>query len=517
MTPSFKNQCARMPGGECTTRGSPNGICSRLMTARAKRLPAALVARVDQILEQYELRALDAFLREPGAREALEHCDAIARVATYHTDLDLSESTRLNFLQRLLGLEADLNRTGPRHPTPFAAIVGSSWLSGPHKLKLIARLLDQADPNIASGMYRTSAIDAAVSSHAHEPRVLRALAGKATRDGWLNGLILALERHDQQPETFEAVLGWLTGDASGTGRRGLAAVHVAAVYCPPEVLTRILKCTRDPAVVTSTAGEVGVREGVPPSGGLVPTVAYEAGLTAIELLDRVLELAAGTLTEFGKRLDPEDRSRRAASLERRSACRERLLAAGLVGRPVAPQVIPAFKPAIDALFRQLASLADLDPAAVQADLDRIRLSDLGPWSYFTAAVETLEQFFTHDAVLAWLPEGTLFRRLVAQQAFRGQDQRALATEGPAEDDHPLFRWVPIDDYPRAARVGLRQGNFIAADSDSGELHFLWSGPARKDGSVRTRVCRADFETFEALATSVEAFLTSQLDAALNTR
>jgi hypothetical protein len=485
--------------------------------ARATRLPAALVARIDELLKHQEPRDLDAFLREPGAREALAACDAIVRVATHHSDLDLGEQRRLNFLQRLLGLEADLNHTSARHPTPFAAIVGSYWLSEAHKLRLIGQHLERADPNLASGPGGgTSALDAAVRSHDQHPRLLRALAGKATRDGWLNGLVLALERHDQQPGTFETLLGWLTGDAGGTGRRGLAAVHVAAVYCPPEVLQRILECTPDPKILTSASGQVNIHEGVPPGGGLVPSVAHGPGLTAIELLDRVLELAAGTLTEHGKRLSPDERSRRLASLERRNACRERLLAAGLVGRPAAPQVIPPFKRDIDALFLQLASLADLDPAPVQTDLDRIRLKDLGPWSYFTAAVETLAEFLAHDMVLAWLPEGTLFRRLVSEQAFRGQDERALATEGPADDDHPLFRWVPIEDYPRAARAGLRQGNFIAADSDSGELHFLWPGAPRKDGSAAVRVCRADFESFEVLASSVEAFLSGQLDAALKT-
>lgn len=70
--------------------------------------------------------------------------------------------------------------------------------------------------------------------------------------------------------------------------------------------------------------------------------------------------------------------------------------------------------------------------------------------------------------------------------------------------------------PRDLDAFLREGNVIAADSDSGELHFLWPGAPREDGSAAVRVCRADFESFEVLASSVEAFLSGQLDAALKT-
>lgn len=474
---------------------------------------AAVVARVAAVLQNYEVRDLDAFLREDGARDALVACEAIASAASQYTALDIDESKRLRFLDRLVGLEADLDRRGSRGSTPFTAIVQSYWLSEANKLKLIGKLLERADPNLAWGT-GASAIDAAVRSHPHEPKLLRALAGKATRDGWLNGLIVALEHHDQQPATFETLLGWLTGDASGTGRRGLAPLHVAAVYCPPAVLTRILECTSDPKIPTSAAGEVSVPEGVPPGGGFVPKVAYAPGLTAIELLDNVLELAAGTLGEFSKRLTPDERARRQASLERRESCRERLLAAGLVGRATPPQVIPAFKRPIDALFLQLASLVDHDLVSLQSDLDRIRLRDLGPWSYFAAAVETLAEFLHRDDVLAWLAPTSLFRRFIADEAFRGQDDRALATDESVEDDHPMFRRIPIADYPRSARAGLLLGNFIAADSDSGEVLFLWPGKTRKDGTASVRVCRADYDSYEVLATGVEAFLRDELDAAL---
>lgn len=485
------------------------------------------VRRVEAILQRFDVKALEAFLAEPGARDTLAACDAVARTIRHRTSPEDEPPARdrLVFLQRLLVAAPDINRPSDdpsaHFATAFGTVVeGTGWMPEDAQRKLVEQLLPRADPNVPSGHYRNgqgiSALDIAARLFAHRPKLLRLLAGKATRDGWLNALTLVLEGADKSPGAWEHVLGFLTGDAGGTDRTGLSPLHVASVFCEPEVVRAILVATPAPTIGTTGRGVVLVSEAWPPAGGVVPGVPYEPGLTAIELLDRVLDFAIATFAQHERKLSLERRKESQAAIDRRRAGRELLVGAGLVGRPVAPRIVPAWKRDIDKLFLDLADLADVDTPSLAADLDRVHLGDSGPWGYFAAAVEALEDFFANDAVLAWLAEGSLFRRLVTGDTFSGSDQRMLATELDPDDEHPIFRQLPIEEYPKEARAGLRQGNFIAADSDTDEVVFLWAGRVRPDGSRSSKVCRADLDTFEVLAPSVEAFLRAELDRALAT-
>ena len=113
----------------------------------AQRPTRAQVRRIEAILQRFDVAALEAFLNERGAREALSACDAVARTVRHRTSPEdvPPERERLVFLQRLLLVTPDINRPSDEpdahFDTAFGAIVGGGWMSEDAQLKLVAQLL----------------------------------------------------------------------------------------------------------------------------------------------------------------------------------------------------------------------------------------------------------------------------------------------------------------------------------------------------------------------------------------
>lgn len=154
----------------------------------------------------------------------------------------------------------------------------------------------------------------------------------------------------------------------------------------------------------------------------------------------MLDFAIATFAQHERKLSLERRKESQAAIDRRRAGRELLVAAGLVGRPVAPRFAPAWKRDIDKLFLDIADLAlTSTPRAWPPTSTRIPPRRQRAMGLLRRGGRDPRDFFANDAVLGWLAEGSLFRRLVTGDTFAGSDQRMLATELDPDDEHPILR------------------------------------------------------------------------------
>lgn len=271
-----------------------------------------------QIMEAFINDPTEALLDGLLAREDMKASSLLARFAS-STQFD----ERL--FRRILEAGIGINTADIRHETALGQIIGDGSLTPPARLALIQDLLAAgADPNLVSGHQEYTACDWAVMRTTADNDLVGRLLPLSTPKSRLGMLLTAIQivaysqNYADGYPMVERMLA-LVDDVDVSGRKGFTPVHMAAVWADVHTLDLVLSKARKPELGLPAASEMIVHSA---------TLPVKKGMNALAVVDKLAAVYAKDASKW-KKMPSFVQALRATRIEHLSACRARLVEAGL--------------------------------------------------------------------------------------------------------------------------------------------------------------------------------------------
>jgi hypothetical protein len=280
-----------------------------------------------------------------------------------------------------------------------------------------------------------------------------------------------------------------SGNLATPDRMGLTAVHAAAAHGNPEAMRLLVEAGADVDAALPGDAAIDADHCTHPDGGVVPKLVLPAGLTALDVAERTLELYRLKREGYGDAQAEGTRGakQRAARIERLEATIAALTDLGAArGAVQARGSEPPYRAEIDALLCQLAEAAGADLAAMKRLSEGTSTCARGPWGYLSAVIGRAAPLLRRGGVKERSADLWLGRLLI-----RG--------------DTPFMK--PTLDYrnlSEEAHACLAEQELVGAHGDS--YLVLWKYPETN----RARVCEVRTDGFDILGVDVLDFLRRQV-------
>jgi hypothetical protein len=409
----------------------------------------------------------------------------------------VSTAERAAFFRRLLAAGLAPDRTSPRFAPPLMELIGAE-IDEP--LALVEALLRAgADPNIVSARRLVATCKLTPLGQAvwaDDEKAVALLLSRANAASKLDALLTAIHKFHAHPDAARRIDTWLerVGDVDALGPSGFAPLHVAALTSP-EMVRRVLAKARNPAIPVAFSGELPIQEAVAPEGGVIPAVAVQAGMTALDLVNLVQELVERKAKEYAPRDRPPQKKNREAALDRLRANRELLVAAGVpsaVAVP-APNAKKRHHEIVDEEILRLAAFARADVPRIRSALDLVDVMGKGPWGYLIAAAGQVKPLLPTARIEAALRKSRFLWLL-----FQDSENVGFRTNVTVKER----------DYPKEAQTALSEGHVVGAIQAT--LFILWFH--QKGVPNPARFCVAHPESFEVVGDTIEEFVRNEVTA-----
>ena len=281
--------------------------------------------------------------------------------------------------------------------------------------------------------------------------------------------------HARAPANEALLLERLT-DTSFVGPKGLAPVHLAALFADATRLERILDKGAAPSAPTEAELSVTGDHCSPPSGmALLPVLRFAVGSTPLDLVEGTLGLYRTYHAAYGtKGASAAARAERIARLEGVAE----LLASRRAehGTPVRPG-LPAWTGEIEGLLALLAKSFGVAPSRALRAAAAVDHRGIGPWTYFARSLDVLGATLRSTAIASmrttsWLGAivaGSAITTKKPKAKGLSKDSQLVVKNGAAlaeRDGSTLMVWMPKMGMAQFVVLGTDRHEVLADDAST---------------------------------------------------